>query len=93
MSINRLTVVRPLAITPAMLVSTDVPETDYPEWDLGTTYAKDYRVIVAAQHKVYQSAVSGNVGKSPAADRAAWQEVGATNRWRPFDKSVSSQVK
>ena len=93
MSEQALTVVRPLAITPAMLVSSDVPETDYPEWTAGTTYAIGDRVMLAAQHNVYQSAVSGNVGKSPAADRAAWQEVGATNRWRPFDKSVSSQVK
>lgn len=93
MSEQALTVVRPMAITPAMLVSSDVPEADYPEWTAGATYAIGDRVMLAAQHKVYQSAVSGNVGKSPAADRAAWQEVGATNRWRPFDKSVSSQVK
>lgn len=92
MNINRLTVVKPIAITPSMLVSTDVPETDYAEWASGTTYATGARVIVAAQHKVYQSAIDGNVGKSPVTDRAAWLEVGATNRWKPYDKSVSSQV-
>lgn len=92
MSISRLTVVKPIAVTPAMLVSTDVPETDYPEWSAGTTYAEGARVILAAQHKVYQSAMAGNVGKSPVTDRAAWLEVGATNRWKPYDKSVSSQV-
>ena len=92
MSINRLTVVKPIAVTPSMLISTDVPETDYAEWDAGTTYAIDDRVIVAAQHKIYQSAVAANVGKDPATDRAAWLEVGATNRWKPYDKSVSSQV-
>lgn len=92
MSLNRLTVVKPIAVTPSMLVSTDVPEADYAEWDVGTTYAVGDRVIVAAQHKIYQSAIAGNVGKSPATDRAAWLEVGATNRWKPYDKSVSSQV-
>ena len=92
MSINRLTVVKPIAVTPSMLVSTDVPEADYAEWAAGTTYAIDDRVIVAAQHKMYQSAVAANVGKNPATDRAAWLEVGATNRWKPYDKSVSSQV-
>ena len=89
---SSLLVVRPIAITPAMLVSTDVPETDYAEWDAGTTYAVGDRVIVAAQHKVYQSAIAGNVGKNPATDLTAWLEVGATNRWKPYDKSVSSQV-
>lgn len=92
MSINRLTVVKPIAITPSMLVSSDVPETDYPEWATGTTYETGARVILAAQHKVYQSVIDGNVGKNPATDRAAWVEVSATNRWKPFDKSVSSQV-
>ena len=92
MSLNCLTVVKPIAVTPSMLISTDVPETDYAEWAAGTTYAIDDRVIVAAQHKIYQSAVAANVGKDPATDRAAWLEVGATNRWKPYDKSVSSQV-
>ena len=92
MSLNRLTVVKPIAVVPFMLISTDVPETDYAEWDAGTTNAIGDRVIVAAQHKIYQSAVAANVGKDPATDRAAWLEVGATNRWKPYDKSVSSQV-
>lgn len=92
MSLNCLTVVKPIAVTPSMLVSTDVPEADYAEWAAGTTYAIGDRVIVAAQHKIYQSAIAGNVGKSPVTDRAAWLEVGATNRWKPYDKSVSSQV-
>ena len=92
MSLNCLTVVKPIAVTPSMLVSTDVPEADYAEWAAGTTYAIGDRVIVAAQHKIYQSAVAANVGKNPATDRAAWLEVGATNRWKPYDKSVSSQV-
>ena len=92
MSLSCLTVVKPIAVTPSMLVSTDVPEADYAEWAAGTTYAIGDRVIVAAQHKIYQSAVAANVGKNPATDRAAWLEVGATNRWKPYDKSVSSQV-
>ena len=49
MSLNCLTVVKPIAVTPSMLVSTDVPEADYAEWAAGTTYAIGDRVIVAAQ--------------------------------------------
>lgn len=95
MNISSLTVVAPLAVTPAMLVSTNVPETDYAEWAAGTTYAKGQRVILAAQHKVYESTADSNTGNNPSAPSAEpkWAEVGPTNRWRPFDKSVSSQVK
>lgn len=94
MSINTLTVVKPTVITPAMLVSSNVPETDYAEWASGTTYAKDARVIVAAQHKVYQSLADSNTGNNPAAAAIPpkWIEVGPTNRWKAFDKSVSSQT-
>ena len=92
MSVSTLTVVRPMDITSAMLVSSDVPETDYAEWAAGITYAAGDRAILASEHKVYQSAIAGNVGKNPAADRTAWREVGATNRWKAFDKSISSQV-
>ncbi|MFX6250374.1 hypothetical protein ABTF88_20525, partial [Acinetobacter baumannii] len=46
-------------------------------------------------HKVYESAADGNTGNNPATppDEPKWLEVGPTNRWKPFDKSVSSQVK
>jgi len=94
MNTSALTVVAPTLITPAMLVSSNVPETDYAEWAAGTAYAKDARVIVAAQHKVYQSLADANTGNNPATPSAApkWIVVGPTNRWRAFDKSVSSQT-
>lgn len=91
---EQLTVVRPIEVTPAMLVSSSVPETDHPEWAAGTTYATGQRVIVLATHKVYQSTADGNVGNDPTAPVSIkWVEVGSTNRWKAFDKSVSTQVK
>lgn len=91
---DALTVVRPLEVTPSMLVSSSVPETDHPEWAAGTTYATGQRVIVLATHKVYQSTADGNVGNDPTAPVSIkWVEVGSTNRWKAFDKSVSTQVK
>jgi len=90
---TQLAVVRPLAVTPAMLVSSSVPETDYPEWSAGTTYALGQRCIIAAQHKVYQSTADANTGNDPLATVSIkWVEVGPTNRWKPFDRSVSTQV-
>lgn len=91
---EQLTVVRPIEVTPAMLVSSSVPETDHPEWAAGTTYATGQRVIVLATHKVYQSTADGNVGNDPTAPVSIkWVEVGSTNRWKAFDKSVSTQAK
>lgn len=87
-----ISVLKPMEITPAMLVSTDVPETDYPEWNSGGNYNTGDRVIVTSTHKVYRSVIDGNTGKDPTTDRTSWQEVGATNRWKPFDKSVTTQV-
>lgn len=92
MSTQNLRVVRPLAISPSMLVSTNVAETDYPEWSSATTYAASARVIVAAQHKVYQSLVASNLNKPPASSPSDWVEVSPTNRWKAFDTSNSTQT-
>ncbi|WP_416820230.1 carbohydrate-binding protein [Delftia tsuruhatensis] len=91
---KQLRVVKPLGVTPAMLVSTDVPEAEYPEWASGTTYAKGARVILAAQHKIYQSAADSNTGNNPATlvPEPKWLEVGPTNRWKVFDSSNSTQT-
>ncbi|QNN56491.1 carbohydrate-binding protein [Diaphorobacter ruginosibacter] len=94
MSVSALRVVRPVLITPEMLVSTSVPEADYGEWSAGASYSAGDRVIVAAKHKIYQSAIDANMGNNPAvaSKEPKWLEVGATNRWKAFDKSVSSQT-
>lgn len=92
---NSITVVRPIPVTPAMLIATDVAETDYAEWAVGKTYSVGERCISNVKHKVYQSKVDGNVGNDPDTDAAGlnWITVGATNRWKPFDASVSTQVR
>lgn len=76
-----------------MLVSTNVAENDYPEWLAGSTYALGDRVIVSAQHKVYQSLTAGNTGNPPASSLDRWAEAGPTNRWKAFDSSNSTQTK
>lgn len=93
MTVQNLVVVRPVAVTPAMLVSTDVPEDDYDEWLVGSTYDEGDRVIVEAQHKVYQSMANSNTGVNPVGDATGkWAEVSVTNRWKSFDGSVSTQT-
>lgn len=89
---SSLIVVKPITVTPAMLVATDVPEADHPEYSAATTYAAGARVIVTADHKVYESVQAGNIGHTPASSPLWWSEVSATNRWKAFDLSNSSQT-
>lgn len=81
-----LRIVQPLPVTDSVLVATNVPESAYPAWAIGTTYAAGDRVHLASTHKVYESPAAGNVGNDPATS-AAWLEVGPTNRWALFDRS------
>lgn len=90
MSLYALKVVKPIEITPAMVIATNVPETDYAAWVVGATYATGDRRI--KDHKVWESLVDSNLGNDPATSPSKWKEVGATNRYKAFDKSVSSQT-
>lgn len=86
-------IIRPTAVTHTVLASSSVPETDYPEWAAGTTYALGARVIVTASHQVFESLAAGNLGHNPATDLSdppKWLALGATNRWRMFDATIGS---
>ena len=85
-----LSVVVPLTVTPEMLVSTDVPEADYPAWAAGTTYALGARVIL--DHAIYESLAGSNTGNNPATATDKWVKVSATNRWKAFDLVNSSRT-
>lgn len=89
-------VIPPIDITDAKLVSSSVPETDYAEWDSGTTYALGDRVILTSTHKVYESVQAGNTNHSPTAETTEipvwWLEIGYTNRWRMFDLYRNTQT-
>lgn len=87
-----LMIVRPVAITPGMLISTDVPETDHAAWSSGTTYNVGDRVILTSTHKIYESAAAGNLNNNPPDFPALWIEVSPTNRWKLFDTSNSTQT-
>lgn len=87
------TVVERVKITDAKLVSHDIPETDHPEWDVEETYAAKARVIIAAQHKIYESVIDANFENNPLETLGvAWLEVGPTNRWAGFDDAGNTSV-
>lgn len=84
-------VVEPTSITDAMLIASNVPETDAAAWSGATAYVTGNTVI--RSHAVYE-AVSGSTGQDPLLDAAAtyWLRLGATNRWKAFDRLISDQV-
>lgn len=86
--------IRPLAITDAVLVDTNVLENDHPAHSLTTTYALGDRVIVVGPdiHQIYESLQAGNVGHAPGASPLYWEDIGPTNQRKPFDRSITSQA-
>ena len=86
--------IRPVTLTDSVLTSSNVPETDFSEWDSGTTYAVGDKVISTTTHRIYE-ALLGSTGVDPtgsATDPATWLDLGATNRWKAFDQKISDKV-
>jgi hypothetical protein len=63
----------------------------YAAYASGTTYAKDAIVTDLPNHLLYQSLIASNTGKA-LTDTTAWTPLGATNRYKMFDKAVNSQT-
>lgn len=87
----------PVTIADANFDASNVPETDYTAWSSATAYGVGDRVIITGTtHLIYECLIA-HTNKSPLvtanlypAVGAFWITVGATNRWRPFDKKLSS---
>ena len=90
---NSLHVVKTLEVNDSIFVGSNLAEDDYPAYDSQVTYQEGARVVVASEHKVYESLQAGNIGKSPSLERLWWVGVGPTNRWKMFDLSSMTQTK
>ena len=91
---NSMRVIVPKPIT---LVSSNVPEEDYPVWDENTTYNAGDIVLVEGLGdnsitKKYQSIEDNNTGNYPPKAVDKWQDLGATNRWAMFDEYTTTQT-
>jgi len=83
-------IIKPVEITPAILTSSNVPETDYAAWSAATAYAVGDKVTY--NHRNYEALVA-HTGANPETDTSdppKWLDLGATNRWRMFDDRVGS---
>lgn len=83
-------VIKPVEFQAPMLVSSNVPEDDYPAYDNQVDYAVGAHVIY--EHNIYESAQTPNVGNTPDAEPLYWTFISATNRFRMFDSEVTTQT-
>lgn len=88
---NPLKLIKPLAITDAVLTSSSIAETDYPAWNSATAYAVGAKVIRTSTHRIYERIIAGTTVTAPESDAANWLDYSATNRWKMFDSLVGSQ--
>ncbi len=93
-----LFVLKAITITDSMLVSTTVPENDYPAYNPATTYAVGNRCISTTTHRIYESQKASNTNHDPTdinnriESNPWWLDVGPTNRHAMFDGEVSTQT-
>ncbi|MCQ9422724.1 hypothetical protein NRB16_04150 [Pseudomonas sp. LJDD11] len=87
--------IRPIDVTPAGLVS-NVPENDNPVWSATATYALGAKVML--DHNNWEALAAVPAGVKPGAETvtkenpAKWLDLGATNRWKMFDRIVGTQT-
>ncbi|MEY2654878.1 MAG: hypothetical protein RLZZ524_1906, partial [Pseudomonadota bacterium] len=75
-------------ITPSATSNT-IAENEFGAYAAGTTYAVGAKVI--ANHRIYESLTSNNVGNAPASNPLVWLDTGPTNSWAMFDPSPSTR--
>src|SRR3990167_10514450 len=45
-----------------------------------------------SSHKIYESLSASNVGNTPRSSPTWWLDIGDTNRWKMFDRSIASRT-
>lgn len=77
--------IKPVEITPAKLIGSNVLETEWPAWVAGSYGLGDKRI---KDHHIYESLAAANTANP--SDATKWLDLGFTNRWRMFDNKVES---
>lgn len=77
---------------PVTLISSNVPNGPHPPWSSAVTYSVSDRVYddSTTPHRIYESLLNSNNGKTPPEHPDSWVEVGSTTRWAMLDTMVSS---
>lgn len=85
--------IRPTAITPEMITTCNVPETDFPGWSGLTPYVIGDNCL--SNHKNYECLVDNTnyLPESNTADPSPkWLDLGYDNRWSMLDEVVGTQT-
>ena len=82
-------VIKSITTTDAILTYSNITEDEYPTWVSAASYTALYKVIY--NHKIYEAILthSGQT-TTPDLDQLNWLDLGATNRYRMFDKVISN---
>ena len=81
-------VIKSIETTDAILTASNILENEYPLWVSGTSYTTGQRIIY--QHHIYERIVAGAGTTAPNLDQGKWLDLGATNRYKMFDKIISN---
>jgi len=82
-------VIKPTAMTPARLISSDAVET-YAPWAAPTAYAVGNRVTRSTTNRIYERVVPGTTATAPELDEVNWLNYGPTNKWAMFDEQIAT---
>jgi hypothetical protein len=90
------TMVRPAVIGAAQITACNIaepdPTYDPPAWNAGTAYNIGDQASRAATHRIYQRRVAGTTAGTPETDAVNWADIGATAKYKPFDKIYQAQA-
>jgi hypothetical protein len=86
-------IITPVTIKDVNLVSSNVPENDYPLYSFVGNYSKNQYVMYIATdvHEIYQSLVDSNQ-QNAITDTTKWLKIGPTNRWKIHDQTLQTQT-
>lgn len=82
--------IKPISITAATLVSSTVPETEFAAYLAATNYAVGAKVIYDS--KIWSSVQTPNTGNTPGTNAIYWALASETNRMLMFDDRVSTKT-
>ena len=85
-------IMRPMAVTDATLVSSNVPEDDEPLYNPATSYPLGAVVMLLETHSIYENSLADNTGNNPKDHPNKWTRIRATNRHRVFDGTNNSRT-
>lgn len=81
-------VIRPIKITPDMVLSSSLVETEA-TWSSATSYSKENKVVYS--ERLYESLQDSNSNHQPDTSPTWWLDIGPSNKSAWYDMQVSTQ--